>query len=190
MAPRIDKANAAYFVRFIALWSQNGSFQTQQISLCSVSHLRPWIMGNESAMSQMQQQRWDFCEGLTAWHLTTKCAVVKFIKPWMSSHFSQSRDLSYIHVVSAICPACPTKIGKARRAGCTQEKAAQRLSKDKVEWLHLRPCLVPSWCGISRIIRDCWIPRGMSNPHRVVVPSTLMCREAGKKMNETALQCF
>jgi len=25
-------------------------------------------------------------------------------------------------------------------------------------WLHLRPCLVPSWCGANRSIRDCYWP--------------------------------
>jgi len=29
---------------------------------------------------------------------------------------------------------------------------------DQVEWLHLRPCLVPSCCGASRTIRNCWTP--------------------------------
>jgi len=27
-----------------------------------------------------------------AWHFATKCAAVQFVKPWTSSHFSESRD--------------------------------------------------------------------------------------------------
>ena len=39
------------------------------------------------------------------WHFATKCAAVKFIKPWISRHFFESRDHSYVG--SAICPECP-----------------------------------------------------------------------------------
>ena len=28
----------------------------------------------------------------TVWYFATKCATVKFTKPWMSNHFSESRD--------------------------------------------------------------------------------------------------
>jgi len=56
-------------------------------------------------------QRWDFCEEspLWLWHFATKCAAVKFAKPWMSNHFSELRDRRYVG--SAMCPECPTKTG-------------------------------------------------------------------------------
>jgi len=58
--------------------------------------------------------------------------------------------------------------------GYTPGKAAQRLSKDQVTWLHLRSCLVLFQCWPKRIFRDfCWSwsisgrPRSVS---RVVAP--------------------
>jgi len=49
----------------------------------------------------------------------------------------------------------------AYATGYTQGTAAQGSSKHQVEWLHLRPYLVPSWCGINRTIRDYWKARGI-----------------------------
>jgi len=63
---------------------------------------------------------------------------------------------------STRCPNVPGKTGEASPAGYTHGKAAQRSSKDQVEWLHLQPCLVPSWCGATswcganRTIWNCW----------------------------------
>ena len=33
-------------------------------------------------------QKWDICIEFTVWHLATKCAAVKFVKLWISIHFS------------------------------------------------------------------------------------------------------
>jgi len=41
------------------------------------------------------------------WYFATNCATVKFTEPWMSYHFSELRDHSYVS--SAVCPECPTK---------------------------------------------------------------------------------
>jgi len=49
----------------------------------------------------------DFCEEFTMRHFLQKCAVVKFVKKWRSSHFSESRDPSYVG--SAMCPECLRK---------------------------------------------------------------------------------
>ena len=65
-------------------------------------------------------------------------------------------------------------------------KAAQSLSKDQLAWLHLRPCLVPSWCGASRNIWDCCWSWGILGPHRAAPPATLPKRKPGVKMNEYA----
>jgi len=48
-----------------------------------------------------------FCEEFTLWHFATRCSAVKFVKPWMSNHFSESRDPSYVG--SAMCPEFPRK---------------------------------------------------------------------------------
>ena len=41
------------------------------------------------------------------WHFATKCAAVKFAEPWLSNHFSELRDPSYVG--SAMCAECLTK---------------------------------------------------------------------------------
>jgi len=37
--------------------------------------------------------------------------------------------------------------GKIGLAGCIHVLSTQRPSNDQLAWLHLRPCLVSSWCG-------------------------------------------
>ena len=56
-------------------------------------------------------------------------SAVKFVKPWMSSHFSEWRDPSYVG--SAMWPG---KIGETSPADYIQGKAAQRSTKDQVAW--------------------------------------------------------
>jgi len=41
----------------------------------------------------------------------------------------------------------------------------------QVEWLHLRTCLVPSWCGASRTISDCCWSWGISRHLGLLRPS-------------------
>ena len=54
-------------------------------------------------------------------------------------------------VRSDMYPNVPGKIGDtATPAGYTCGKAARRSSKDQVEWLHLQPCLVPSWWWVQQ----------------------------------------
>jgi len=68
--------------------------------------------------------------------------------------------------------------------GCTHGKAAQRSNKDEVKWSHLQPRLVPSWRGASRIIWNCWKPRGISSPARAAALATLLRQKAGMPENE------
>ena len=63
-------------------------------------------------------------------------------------------------------------------------KAAQSSSKDQVAWLHLWPCLVPSWCGDSRTVWNCCWSWGISSPSRAAAPATLPKGKAGTKMSE------
>ena len=83
-----------------------------------------------------------------------KCTTVQFIKPECQTIFrmkgsqsrrSRPRDQNV-----------PRNIGEASFAGYIQLKKTQRSSKDQVKWLHLRPRLVPSWCGTSRAGRGLW----------------------------------
>jgi len=56
-------------------------------------------------------------------------------------------------------------------------------SKDQVEWLHLRPYLVPSCCGVNRITWNCCWLWGISNRPGAAAPRPSP-RETGMKMNE------
>ena len=64
-------------------------------------------------------------------------------------------------------------------------EAVQSLSKDQVTWLHLRPCLVPSWCGASRTIWNCFWSWGIPVPLGLL-PSPLLPKKnrARKWVNE------
>ena len=98
---------------------------------------------------------------------------------------SPNREIPALLVQPSVQNA-PGKIGEASLAGYTQGKAAQTSSKGHVEWLHLQPSLVPSWCGANRIIWNCCWPWGISSPPRLR-PSwvtTLPGGKAGRKMNE------
>jgi len=70
-----------------------------------------------------KRQTWDFCSEFTAWQFATTCAAVKSIKPWMSSHFSTERDISY--VVSPSTQNIPHKAGEASPVGYPNRKAAR-----------------------------------------------------------------
>jgi len=79
--------------------------------------------------------------------ILTKCAAVKFaalnVEPLLRIDRSQLRWFG--HVTRTF-----QETGGASPAGHTHGKAAQRSTKDQVEWLHPRSCLVLSWCGASR----------------------------------------
>jgi len=92
--------------------------------------------------------------------LPTKCAVVTFI----SIRFSfESKDLSCDMILKwPFCQLYHERSGK--QVLHTHMKAAQISTKDQVPWLHLRPCLVPSWCGASKTMWDCLKPWGVSSP--------------------------
>ena len=56
-------------------------------------NLAQWLKG---CYLKYKRQRWDFCEELTVKHFAIKCEAVKFVKPLMYSHFSESRDTCYV----------------------------------------------------------------------------------------------
>ena len=49
----------------------------------------------------------------------------------------------------------PVKIGKASSAHYTTVKLSSGCTRTTCLWLHLRPCLIPSWRGASRTICEC-----------------------------------
>jgi len=89
---------------------------------------------------------------------------------WMSSHFSESRDPSYVG--SALCPECPTKDWRRKSCLLNSRESGPEGQKDQVEWLYLRPCLVPSWCGANRTTCGCCKPWGVTSL-RVAARTTL-----------------
>jgi len=62
-----------------------------------------------------RRQRWDICEESMVWHFVTKSTGLKFVKPGMSSHFSESRDPSCVS--SAMYPECPRKEWRIKSFG-------------------------------------------------------------------------
>ena len=94
-------------VSFIALWWQNGSFQTPQscqFFICSDPHLWSWSLGNDwKFVIKIQAVEMGACEEFTGWDCATKSVAVK---SWMSNHFSKL-DLS--EDGSAAWPECPRK---------------------------------------------------------------------------------
>ena len=52
-----------------------------------------WVM-TERMLSPVQAVRMRLWKEFTVWHFVTKCAAVKFVKPWRSSYFSDLRDMS------------------------------------------------------------------------------------------------
>jgi len=83
-----------------------------KIGLGSDPHLWPWILNIDwkniisGASSRDGSFGWS-----TRCDTSRQCTAVIFIKPWMQSHFSGSRYLSYVSL--AMCPECPTTIGEA-----------------------------------------------------------------------------
>ena len=71
------------------------------------------VMTERILSQKCKRQTLDFCEESTVLYFVTKCVAVKFAEPWMSNHFSESRDHSY--VVSATCPECATKNWRGKR---------------------------------------------------------------------------
>ena len=118
------------------------------------------------------------------WHFVTKSTGLKSVKPSISGHFPESIDPAAV-LIRPCVQNVPGKNGELSPSGYsllyTHGKAGQSLSKGQVAWLHLRTCLVPSWCGASRTI---W---GILGPPRAASPVSLPKGKAGtknRKMNE------
>jgi len=88
----------------------------------------------------------------------TKWAALKFVKFWIFlKHSPPNREIIKTSIRS--CDQnLPGEIGETRPPGYSHTKVAQRSTKDQVAWWHLWLCLVPSWCGFSRTVWNCWKP--------------------------------
>ena len=99
------------------------AFKSVFVPIITYGH-ESWVMTEEHC-TKYKRQRSDFCEEFTPWRFATKCAVVNFVKTWMSNHFySEWRDPNYVG--SAVRP----KIIEGSPAVSTHGKAAQRSSKE------------------------------------------------------------
>jgi len=109
-----SSANQTQFcVSFIALWSQNGSFQTPQIfqfSNRSLFRSPPVVMslgnGWKSAISTTSEPLGFLrrVQGVTFYDKVRRCEIS--IR-WMPSYITEARDFSCY--VSGMCPECPRK---------------------------------------------------------------------------------
>jgi len=95
----------------------------------------------------------------------------------------------------AMFPECHKKDSGGGPADYTHGKVAQRLSRDQVEWLHLRPRLVSFRREASRrllltVDRDFCGPKGFSNFSRTAVPATFPRGKSGLRMNEWMNESF
>jgi len=103
-----------FCVSYVALWWQNWSFQrlqSLQFSNRSLFRSSPVVMNLRWRLKEYCQkskwQRWDICEEFSVWQFVTRSTGLKFVKPGMSSHFSELRDPRYVS--SAMYPECPRK---------------------------------------------------------------------------------
>ena len=104
-----------FFLSFVAPWWRNGSFQRpQSFQFINRSLFRsaPVVMNLRWRLKGYHQknkrQRWDICRvlGATLRDKGHRSGLIS-VKPRMSSHFSESRDPSYVS--SAMCPECLRK---------------------------------------------------------------------------------
>jgi len=120
----------------------------------------------------------------------TKSTCLKSVKPGMPSHFFEARDPRYVS--SAMCPERAGKDWRSKTFGLviTRGKIVQKSSKHQVAWLHLRPCLVSSWCGASRSIFDCYWSWGISGLPRSAAPSNSPQRKTGHENERMSMQAY
>ena len=127
----------------------------------------------ERVLSQVQAAQMGFCKESRVWHFATKCAVLKFVKPWMSSHFSESRDSC---VGSDVWPEWPRKDWRGKW-GPPRTKWRDRISDFPWSRLGVEP---------EEFIWDCCCPwrNCISNPPGAAAPAILPRQKADMKMND------
>ena len=126
----------------------NPSAVSFQISHCSDRHLWLWILGYDWASAISSPSGRDGIFAKSSQCDATKCADVKFVKPWMSSHFSEERSqLRWFGHASRISQG-----RLSRRVLLAAPTGKRRRGRPRVSWRDYRSptCLIPSWCGASR----------------------------------------
>jgi len=91
---------------------------------------------------------------------------------WKGKIFKKVKNHCLATLVLPFVQNVPGKVGEASSASCPDGNAVHRgrpRSRWR-SWLHLRPCLVPSWCGASRTIWYCCWSWGISCPPIGLLP--------------------
>ena len=121
----------------------------------------------------------------------TKCSAVVSVKPWMSRHFSESRDRSYVG--SAMCSECPKKDRRGKSCWLHPRESAPDID----QWpggVTASPTLLgPVLCGASRASWDFCLSGGISSPPRTATPTTLPAGQSGREnewIRDGAVQDF
>jgi len=115
---------------------------------------------------------------------------VKFAETSMLNYFSsESRVPNYVG--SAMCPDCHTKDWRGKPFWLNpRESRPEVVQGQGGVRLHLRPCLVPSSCGASRITWNCCWPWGISSPPgTVALRSSPEEKRAWKRINQYFYHC-
>jgi len=115
-----------------------------------------------------------------------KCAVVKFVKPWTLSHFSEKQIPATL--IRPYDQNAPRKIGEASPAGWLHP----RVSGPEVVEGPGSVIISPTWLGPVSVwrqqdYRNCWKLWRISSPSRDTAPATLPRGKAGMKMYEKNL---
>ena len=123
-------------------------------------------------LSQVQAEEMRFLRSSRCDTSRQVSSCVIRIPEWRS--ISPNREISAALVWPCVQYASG-KIGETSHAKwkTTHEKAAQMSSMDQVASVHLRPCLVPSLCGVSGTVASFWKPWGISSPPKAADPTTL-----------------
>jgi len=148
---RSGKANSVLREHYCSVVSKRELSITAKLLNLSLFRSSPVVMNLRWRLKEYCQknkwQRWDICEEFSMWHFMTKSAGLKSVKPEMSSYFSESNDPATL--VRPCAQYAAGKVGKTSSAmAAPTGKRPRGRPKTGVAWLHLRPYLVLSWCGL------------------------------------------
>jgi len=112
---RICKANAVLRELYRAVVTKRklsnieklSAFKSVFVPILTYLEHESWVITEKVLYLKYKWQGWDFCEEFTVRRFEIKCTTVKFVKLWMSSHFSETRRPSYDY--SYTWPECPRK---------------------------------------------------------------------------------
>jgi len=181
---RIGKANAILRELYCSVVMKRELSKTAKLSVfksvCSDPHLWSWVLGDDWKNCQkIKRQRRDICKEFSVWHFVTKSTGLKSVKPGMSRHFPESRDL--INFSSAMCPECLRKDWRSKSFGLrsTPKRGKRPRGRPRTTWRDYISGLAWSRLGVERaeqseIALDC----------DVFSPATLLKGKPGMKMNE------